>query len=48
VYEIEVRNPRHVSRGVTSLTVDGERVEGNLVPPAEPGRTVRVEVELAG
>jgi cellobiose phosphorylase len=48
VYEIEVRNPRHVSRGVTSLTVDGERVEGDLVPPAEPGRTVRVEVELAG
>jgi len=48
VYEIEVRNPRHVSRGVPWLTVDGARVEGNLIPLAEPGRTVRVEVELAG
>jgi cellobiose phosphorylase len=48
VYEIDVRNPRGVSRGVAALTVDGERVEGNLVPLAEPGRTVRVDVELAG
>lgn len=29
---IEVKNPSHVSRGVKVLTVDGMRLEGNLVP----------------
>jgi hypothetical protein len=30
---IEVRNPAGVCRGVAKLTVDGESVAGNLVPP---------------
>ena len=29
-----------------SLTVDGEAIEGNLVPLAAAGETVRVEVVL--
>ncbi len=29
---IEVKNPAGVNRGITSLTVDGEPVEGSLVP----------------
>ncbi len=32
-YRIRVSNPRHVSRGVASLRVDGREVEGSLVPP---------------
>jgi cellobiose phosphorylase len=34
-YRIRVANPRHVSRGVASLRVDGREVGGNLVAPAE-------------
>jgi cellobiose phosphorylase len=45
-YEIEVKNPRGLCRGVNSLLVDGERVSGNLIPLAPAGRTVKVEVTL--
>jgi len=45
VYEIEVRNPRRVSRGVCSLKVDGKPVEGSLVPVFSGGRHT-VEAEL--
>jgi cellobiose phosphorylase len=45
-YRITVRNPQHVSRGVDALRVDGQRVTGTLVPLAEPGRVVAVEVTL--
>ncbi|MCR4760882.1 MAG: glycosyl transferase, partial [Oscillospiraceae bacterium] len=31
-YNITVKNPDHVSKGVKSLTVDGKAVEGNVVP----------------
>ncbi|PTY06212.1 N,N'-diacetylchitobiose phosphorylase [Opitutaceae bacterium EW11] len=30
--KIEVKNPNKVSRGVTSLTLNGKKIEGNLVP----------------
>jgi cellobiose phosphorylase len=36
-YRIRVANPRHLSRGVTSLRVDGREVAGNLVAPAGEG-----------
>ena len=45
VYEIDVSNPDGVSTGVRSLRVDGEEVEGNLVPLADGG-AVHVEVVL--
>ncbi len=45
-YEIEVRNPDGVASGVRTMTVDGQSVEGNVVPAAPAGRTVRVEVVL--
>ena len=38
VYDIEVRNPYHREKGVTSLLVDGEKVEGNRIPLVE-GKT---------
>ncbi|MBR3045360.1 MAG: glycosyl transferase, partial [Oscillospiraceae bacterium] len=31
-YNITVKNPDHVSKGVKSLTVDGKTIEGNVVP----------------
>ncbi len=45
-YRITVRNPRHVCKGVASLTVNGQSIEGNLVPPAPEGAEVAVEAEL--
>ncbi len=35
LYDIEVRNPDRVSAGVVELVVDGTRVDGNVVPPAD-------------
>ncbi len=47
-YEIDVRNPDGLCRGVQGLTVDGTTVDGNLIPLAEPGRTTKVEATLEG
>jgi cellobiose phosphorylase len=47
-YEIVVKNPDGVCSGVRSLTVDGEELEGNLVPlpRVTPEESIRVEVVL--
>ena len=46
-YVIEVKNPRHLSRGVKSLRVNGKRLKGNLVPPHGDGyNSVKVEATL--
>ena len=45
-YDIEVRNPDGVSKGVRSLVVDGQAVAGGVVPVAPEGAVVSVEVVL--
>ncbi|WP_375103823.1 GH36-type glycosyl hydrolase domain-containing protein [Paenibacillus sp. RS8] len=46
VYDITVTNVSKVCKGVKVITVDGEQVEGNVLPPY-PGRSsVKVEVIL--
>jgi cellobiose phosphorylase len=45
-YRISVKNPKHVSRGVSELKVNGQKVEGQLLPLAERGTEVNVEVTL--
>lgn len=46
-YEIEVRNPQHVSHGVASVTVDGQEHDPSAPIPAAPeGSTVQVVVTL--
>ncbi|GIF03440.1 GH36-type glycosyl hydrolase domain-containing protein [Actinoplanes siamensis] len=47
-YEITVRKPAGATGRVTRLLVDGERVEGTLVPPAPAGAVVRVEAVVEG
>ena len=44
-FEIEVRNPGGVSKGVKKLTVNGKALDTNLIPTMSPG-TYLVEVEL--
>jgi cellobiose phosphorylase len=41
-YEIEVKNPNHVQRGVVRLEVDGQIIDGNVLPQIEKGRTAKV------
>ena len=38
VYHIHVQNPDHVEKGVKYLEVDGQRIEGCLIPPV-PGKS---------
>ncbi len=45
-YLITVQNPRHVSKGISSMTVDGETIDGNVVPVFDDGKEHRVEVVL--
>ncbi len=45
-YEIEVENPHKVSRGVQSVTVDGQTVESNLIPVFEAGETHTIRIVL--
>ncbi|MDE5625058.1 MAG: glycosyl transferase, partial [Muribaculaceae bacterium] len=46
VYDIEVANPSHISRGVASVTIDGNAVDGNRLPVFPAGSRHRVEVIL--
>lgn len=43
-YEIEVKNPDRVSRGVRSVTVDGQVHEGQLIPAFNDGGTHTVGI----
>ncbi|MDA2929533.1 hypothetical protein MYX84_06235 [Acidobacteria bacterium AH-259-O06] len=45
-YELEVSNPEHLSSGVRSLVVDGQRIQGQLLPAFMDGRRHRVSVTL--
>jgi cellobiose phosphorylase len=45
-YEIDVRNPHGVSKGVRQIRVDGQAIAGNVIPIQKEGQTVRVDVEM--
>lgn len=45
-YEISVRNPRHVSKGVESISINGEPVKGNVLPIMPEGSVNKVEVTM--
>jgi cellobiose phosphorylase len=42
-YEISITNPDGISKGIKELKVDGKVIEGNIVPAAPKGSTVKVE-----
>ena len=43
-YHIEVENPDHVEKGIASVTVDGNAIEGNLIPVDAGKKEVHVKV----
>jgi len=45
-YNITVKNPNNVSKGVVSMTVDGNAVEGNVVPAFTDNGVHTVEVVM--
>lgn len=45
-YNITFKNPDHVSKGVKSVTVDGVKINGNILPVFDEGTTHEVEVIL--
>ncbi|MDO6422005.1 GH36-type glycosyl hydrolase domain-containing protein [Saccharophagus degradans] len=45
-YNITVTNPSHVSKGVKSLTLNGNAIDGYIVPPQQAGTACNVEVIL--
>lgn len=46
VYEIEVENPDHISKGVQQVIVDGQPAQGNLLPIFGDGETHQVRVRM--
>lgn len=45
-FVIKVENPSHVSKGVKSMTVDGQEVQGNIIKPIGDGGAHQVLVTL--
>ena len=45
-YNITVKNPDHVCKGVKAMTVDGNAIEGNIIPAFGDGKTHIVEVMM--
>ncbi len=44
IYQIQVKNPKHVNKGVKSLMVDGKVIQGQVIPDFSDDRLHTVEV----
>jgi len=44
VYNITVRNPQHVEKGVKQIKLDDVALEKNIIKPIKDGKTHKVEV----
>ncbi|MBQ6550244.1 MAG: glycosyl transferase, partial [Lachnospiraceae bacterium] len=45
-YNITVDNSAHVQKGVSAMYVNGKKIDGNVIPPAEDAKEVEVKVVL--
>jgi len=45
-YDIKVSNPNHVCKGIKSVVVDGNAIDGNVIPSFGDGKTHTVEVVM--
>ncbi len=46
VYNIEVKNPKHMSKGVYRLKVDSREINGNIAPVFRDGKTHSIEAVM--
>lgn len=45
-YEISVKNPSGICKGVKRVLCDGQEIDGCVLPILEAGRTVKVDIEM--
>ncbi|MEK7375617.1 MAG: glycosyl transferase, partial [Candidatus Margulisiibacteriota bacterium] len=46
-YNISVKNPNHISKGIaSSMTVDGKQIKGSIIPAFKDGKEHRIEVVM--
>ena len=43
-YQLQIRNPEHVSKGVKEIIVNGSRIKSNKIPLLERGKAHSVEI----
>ena len=46
IYEIEILNPQGREKGLKTITVDGQRIEGNVIIPFKDGKVHSVKVVM--
>jgi len=46
VYNIEVRNPKHINKGIPKLRVDGKEINGNVAPVFRDNKSHYVEAVM--
>jgi len=44
VYDIVIKNPKGLQKGVKQIYLDGEPIKGNIIRPGKKGKTYKVEV----
>jgi cellobiose phosphorylase len=45
-YEVAITKPKGIQTGKVSITLDGQSLEGNVVPPLNDGKTHKVAVTV--
>jgi cellobiose phosphorylase len=46
VYNIEIKNPKHINKGISQLKVDGKEINGNIAPVFGDGKTHSIEAVM--
>ncbi len=46
VYEIDIKNPKGVNKGVKEITVDGKKIDGTVIKPHGDGKVHKVSVVM--
>jgi cellobiose phosphorylase len=46
VYQINIYNPKHISKGIEKIIVDGSQIKGNVLPLFNDGKTHEVTVMM--
>lgn len=44
IYEIDIKKPKGISKGVVEIIVDGKKIEGNIIKPHSDGKVHKVKV----
>lgn len=45
-YNISIKNPKGVEKGISEVKVNGTLIEGNVLPLGKPGETLEVQIQM--